>query len=143
MNLVATVTTAVTTAVMMVQSTLSVVAGDQVGEIVAALHSCRALVEPEARLRCYDNVARHNSPPRFAGKLGMRTGLFRIDRPSILRFRSDGVIFVLYLLDENGSVVQNLHIGGAGEDTYLIEKPGTYSLQIDGSAEWRIWLDPA
>jgi hypothetical protein len=27
--------------------------------------------------------------------------------------------------------------------TFLIEKPGTYSLQINGSETWRVWLDPA
>ncbi len=114
----------------------------QTSDVMADLQSCRAEPEPAKRLACYDNLARRNSPPRFSGKLGMRTEPFEINRPYLLRFRSDGVIFVLYVLDAKGDVVQNLHIGGGGEDSYLIEKPGIYSLQIDGSAEWRIWLDP-
>lgn len=112
-------------------------------DLVQALQTCRATSDQSLRLACFDEIARRNAPPRFSGKLGVRTQPFVLDRPHVLRFRSDGVIFVLYLLDEKGAVVQNLHIGGAGEDSYLIESPGTYSLQIDGSAEWRIWLDPA
>lgn len=114
----------------------------QTSDVMAELQSCRAEPEPAKRLVCYDDLARRNSPPRYAGKLGMRTEPFEINQPYLLRFRSDGVIFVLYVLDAKGDVVQNLHIGGGGEDSYLIEKPGIYSLQIDGSAEWRIWLDP-
>lgn len=112
-------------------------------DLATALQTCRLQTDERRRLACFDDLARRNAPPRFAGKLGMRSEPFRLDRPHVLRFRSEGVIFVLYLLDEKGDVVQNLHIGGTGEDSYLIERAGTYSLQIDGSAEWRIWLDPA
>lgn len=115
----------------------------QQGDLADQLQACRRTADGAQRLACFDELARRNAPPRFAGKLGVRTAPFAIDRPHMLRFRSDGVIFVLYVLDSAGGVVQNLHIGGSGEDEYLIEQPGTYSLQIDGSAEWRIWLDPA
>lgn len=112
-------------------------------EVIEALQACRQENDAGKRLRCYDDVAAKNAPPNYAGKLGYTTAPFSLDRPHVLRFRSQGVIFVLYLIDEDGQVVQNLHIGGGGEDTYLIEKPGTYSLQIDGSSRWQIWLDPA
>lgn len=72
----------------------------------------------------------------------MITEAFEITRPTELRYQSDGVIFVLYLRDAKGEVLQNLHIGGGGDASYLIEKPGTYSLQINGSESWRVWLDP-
>lgn len=111
--------------------------------VLPALQECRQERDPEERLRCYDDVAARNAPPTYAGKLGYTTEPFTLKRPHILRFRSQGVIFVLYVLDDQGHVVQNLHIGGGGEDSYLIDKPGTYSLQIDGSARWQIWLDPA
>lgn len=111
-------------------------------DIVAALQTCRAIENNEARLSCFDDVAEKNAPPKYAGKLGYKTKPFKLDRPHMLRYRSKGVIFVLYLLDKKGKVLQNLHIGGGGEETYLIEQPGTYSLQIDGSAGWKIWLDP-
>ncbi|MDJ0514048.1 MAG: hypothetical protein QNJ62_11460 [Methyloceanibacter sp.] len=107
-----------------------------------ALQQCRQEPNSERRLRCYDEVAAKNAPPTYAGKLGYTTEPFTLDRPHLLRFRSQGVVFVLYVLDQHGQVVQNLHIGGGGEDTYLIDKPGTYSLQIDGSSRWQIWLDP-
>jgi hypothetical protein len=119
------------------------VARDAETGVVQALQGCRREVDDAKRLACFDAVARSNAPPRWSGRLGLRTPSFEIDRPHLLRFRSKGVIFVLYVIDANGAVIQNLHIGGGGEDTYTIEKPGTYSLQIDGSETWQIWLDPA
>ena len=67
--------------------------------------------------------------------------MFTLDVPTRLRYRSQGVIFVLYVLNERGEVLQNLHLGGAGDGDYLIAEPGRYSLQIDGSARWQIWLE--
>lgn len=110
--------------------------------LVAELQNCLSIVTDGKRLGCYDDVARRNAPPTYQGKLGFRTRPFSINSPHVLRFRSEGVIFVLYVFDENGEVIQNLHIGGGGEDSYLIEKPGIYSLQIDGSARWQIWIEP-
>ncbi len=111
--------------------------------ILQALQICHRMKDVKARLLCFDNLARQNAPPRFAGKLGFKTKPFEINEPHILRYRSEGVIFVLYLFDAKGEVVQNLHIGGGGEDSFLIDKPGIYSLQIDGSATWKIWIDPS
>lgn len=113
-----------------------------IDDLRSALQSCRAM-QPEAdRLGCYDLLAKMNAPPDFAGKLGFRTPQFDIAGPTRLRFRSQGVIFVLYVLGENGEVLQNLHLGGGGEGDYLIRDSGRYSLQIDGSARWQIWLEP-
>ncbi len=60
----------------------------------------------------------------------------------MLRYQSDGPIFVLYLKAPDDTVIQNLHIGGGGEDSYLIDRPGTYYLDVSGSESWRIWLEP-
>lgn len=111
-------------------------------EIVRALQDCGAIDHDEKRLRCFDELALKNAPPKFSGKLGRKTTPFTINRPHVLRYRSKGVIFVLYVLNDKGKVVQNLHIGGGGEESYVIEQAGTYSLQVDGSAGWKIWLDP-
>ena len=81
-------------------------------------------------------------PPTIKGKLGKVTEVFTLDKPHMLRYRSYGVIFVLYLRDGEGNVLQNLHVGGRGEDQYIIKEPGQYSLKIDGSAAWEIWLEP-
>lgn len=115
------------------------VRADEVAKEVAA---CRLVSETEARLACYDKLAAKVSPPRFSGRLTVETEQFEIDRPTMLRYQSDGPIFVMYLRDKNNDVVQNLHIGGGGEDTYLIERPGTYSLHINGTETWRVWLEP-
>ncbi len=79
--------------------------------------ACLAIVAEAERLSCY------------------------VDRPTRLRYQSDGPIFVLYLKAADGEVLQNLHIGGGGEASYLIEKSGTYFLDVNGSESWRIWLE--
>ncbi len=110
--------------------------------VTDTLLACRAVVSIVERLACYDALALKQAPPRFQGSHNAVTELFTLDRPHRLRFRSDGVIFVLYLMNAAGEVIQNLHIGGAGEDDYLIDKPGAYQLRINGAEAWRIWLDP-
>ncbi len=108
----------------------------------AAFARCRAVEEEQERLRCYDRLAARLAPPRFQGRLTQQTDSFAITAPTVLRYESDGPIFVMYLKDAQGGVVQNLHIGGGGSATYLIDTPGTYSLQISGSESWRVWLLP-
>lgn len=112
-------------------------------EALSRLQKCRLILNSGERLACYDREAAHVAPPRWQGRLSLVTEKFNIEAPTVLRFASEGVIFVLYLKDDAGEVVQNLHIGGGGEDRFLIEKPGTYFLQINGSEGWRIWLEPS
>lgn len=107
-----------------------------------SMHACLAITSDSERLRCYDRAARRLTEPRFAGRLSLVTEPFEILEPTWLRYQSDGAIFVLYLKTAADEVMQNLHIGGGGEDRYLIEKAGTYFLQINGSEAWRVWLEP-
>lgn len=113
-------------------------------DVNAAFEQCRAIVQPERRLECYDNLdlkALSAKKPDFAGKRTAKTEMFKISEPTQLRFQSDGAIFVLALHDSEDNIVQNLHIGGGGEDTYLIEEAGDYYLRVNGSTKWRIWLE--
>ena len=104
--------------------------------------ACLAIADDDARLACYDREVRKLVLPSFSGRLAGTTDRFHVDRPTRLRYQSDGAIFVLYLKSADGAVVQNLHIGGGGEASYLIEQPGTYFLDVHGSESWRIWLEP-
>jgi hypothetical protein len=104
--------------------------------------ACLAIGDDGERLACYDREVLRLVPPTFSGRLARTTDRFHVDRPTLLRYRSDGAIFVLYLKTAEGEVVQNLHIGGGGEASYLIERPGTYFLDVHGSESWRIWLEP-
>lgn len=104
--------------------------------------ACLSIEDSAQRLVCYDREVRKLLEPRFSGRLNVVTDRFEISLPTRLRYQSDGAIFVLYLKNDADEVVQNLHIGGGGEDSYIIETPGTYFLQINGSEGWRIWLDP-
>lgn len=103
---------------------------------------CLSIEDSTERLGCYDREVRKLIEPRFAGRLNAVTEPFEISGPTRMRYQSDGAIFVLYLKTGLDDVVQNLHIGGGGEDSYVIEKAGTYFLQVNGSEGWRIWLEP-
>ena len=112
-----------------------------------AFEACRGMVQPERRLRCFDELPtfemlQKRTPPTFSGKRTVDTNPFYLSSPTLLRYQSDGVIFVLGIQNEHGVTIKNLHIGGGGEDTYLIEEPGVYSLAINGSDTWKIWLTP-
>lgn len=114
--------------------------GDE--EMAAALRQCRLLQTEGERLKCYDAIAVKSSMPLFSGRLTATTDRFTITAPHVLRYESDGPIFVMYLKNDAGDVLQNLHIGGGGQERYVIEQPGTYFLTISGSETWRVWLDP-
>lgn len=106
------------------------------------IRKCAGIKDNTLRLECFDAASKKLTAPRFEGRLGLSTEPFEVPAKTRLRYQSDGVIFVLYLKDANGEVLQNLHIGGGGEDSYLIEAAGTYSLQINGSEGWRVWVEP-
>lgn len=127
---------------------LTVAAGDAATanesshDVGKALAACHGMSDGAERLKCYDAIALQLSPPKFSGRLTATTERFTITAPQILRYESDGPIFVMYLKNDEGEVLQNLHIGGGGQERFVIEKPGTYFLSISGSETWRIWLDP-
>lgn len=106
------------------------------------IRTCAIIPDDAERLACFDRTARKLTAPKFEGRLSTTTERFHIDQPTQLRYESDGPIFVLYLKADDGSIIQNLHIGGGGQATYLIEQPGTYFLDVSGSETWRIWLEP-
>lgn len=106
---------------------------------------CRAIIQADMRLECYDqlNLAAllKESEPRFVGKRSVKTEIFTVTEPTKIRYQSDGAIFVLAVHDQAGNVVQNLHLGGRGEDSYVLKYPGDYFLRVNGSTTWRIWLE--
>lgn len=110
-----------------------------------AINLCRTIVQPDLRLGCYDGLdlkqLDNASVPRFSGKRSVKTELFSISGPTVIRYQSDGAIFVLAIHDKAGEVVQNLHIGGSGEDQFLLEEPGEYFFRVNGSNTWKIWFD--
>lgn len=107
-----------------------------------AMNACRSVAEDRERLACFDRLAARLAPPSFSGRLTATTDRFTVSTPTMLRYESDGPIFVMYLKNDAGDVLQNLHIGGGGQERYVIEQPGTYFLTISGSETWRVWLDP-
>lgn len=110
-------------------------------DIAAGLLACRDRAEAAARLACYDALAAPRTAIAFDGTGSATTPVFELAAPSRLRFESRDAIMVAYLLGAEGEVVQNLHRGGAGEGSYLIERPGRYSVQVNASGGWRIRIE--
>lgn len=122
--------------------TAKAASADAMGELRAALSGCTRHPDAAAKLKCFERLALAERTPTYAGRHNFTTERFTIEAPSLLRYQSDGPIFVMYLRDSDGGVVQNLVLHGGGEDRYRIAKPGEYSLQVNGAESWRIWLEP-
>jgi hypothetical protein len=114
--------------------------------ITKAFNQCKTIEDKDQRLSCYDSLVIEDlmvsNEPQFSGKHTLKTELFTLTGPTQIRFQSDGSIFVMAIYNEEGDVVENLHIGGGGEDSYVLEQPGRYYLQVNGSTTWRVWLEP-
>ncbi|WP_417606525.1 hypothetical protein [Primorskyibacter flagellatus] len=110
--------------------------------LAAGLMTCREVVSDAARLACYDGLAPTVQGERFTGKGSGITPEFTVETPRLMRFDSADVIMVVYLLDDSGAVVQNLHRGGAGGGEFLIENPGRYHLQVNASGAWSVTVLP-
>lgn len=106
------------------------------------IKKCASILDDTTRLSCFDTAVKKLGAPTYEGRLSLLTEPFELKGPARLRFQSDGAIFVLYLKAPDGTVLQNLHIGGGGEDSYRIENAGFYRLQINGSEGWRVWVEP-
>lgn len=103
-----------------------------------SLARCAAIPADSDRLACYDALARDRAGPIFSGFGNGATGIFSTSGPATLVYESEDVILVLYLEDDTGRLVQNLHLGGRGEGRYPLPGPGRYRVQVDASGGWRI-----
>lgn len=110
-------------------------------DVPTGLTACRQLSDDQARLICYDALVLPIQTRQFKGSGNAITPRFEVSRPSRLGFESQDAVMVIYLLDASGAVVQNLHKAGAGQDSFLIETPGWYSVQINATGGWRVELE--
>lgn len=108
--------------------------------LAAELQFCREIYSNEDRLACYDGLT---SPVELSidGKGSAVTQLFEVTEPRVLRFQSSDAIMVVYLLNQDGEVVQNLHRGGAGEGQHVISYPGHYRVQVNATGGWSLRLE--
>jgi hypothetical protein len=111
------------------------------GDLAAGLRACRSESEAGPRLACYDALSAKPPILELSGAGSAVTPVFAVAEPSLLRFESRDAIMVAYLLGPKGEVVQNLHHGGAGEGSFLIERAGAYRVQVNASGGWRIRVE--
>lgn len=121
---------------------LAATSSAQALDLHAALAACHAIAAQDARLACYDALVSPEPLAHFAGKGSAVTAAFALSGPARLNFVSQDVVMVIYLLDAQGAVVQNLHRAGAGEGSFLIRRPGTYSIQVNATGTWQIDVMP-
>ncbi len=107
-----------------------------------AFQNCRSVEDEDTRLACFDALPAPDAEPelRFSGAGSGQTPFFQVRTRTRLVFSSDDAIFVAYLLDRHGAVVQNLHQAGAGDGEFVIDRPGRYRLQVNASGGWRVEL---
>lgn len=106
--------------------------------IESDLRRCAAVLQDRLRLDCFDGLAAGSAAPAFEGVGSAETLPFTVSDGDALSYRSDDVILVLTVLDAEGKVVQNLHLGGQGEARYRFPAAGRYSVQVDASGGWRL-----
>lgn len=107
----------------------------------ADLLRCRAKTDAAMRLECYDALASRASATVHRGAGSGIIPQFELGGPTRLVFESSDAIMVVYLLDETGAVIQNLHQAGAGSGSFMIDKPGRYSIQVNASGGWLVRLE--
>jgi hypothetical protein len=62
-----------------------------------AIKQCRDVEDDATRLKCFDAAVKGMGAPTYEGRLSLLTEPFELTGPAMLRFQSDGAIFVLYL----------------------------------------------
>lgn len=110
-------------------------------DLASDLLACRKLGEEPARLACYDALQVHVAFSEFSGAGSRVIAPFDLPGPARLVFESMDAIMVVYLLDESGQVIQNLHQAGAGRGAHMIEQAGRYGIQVNASGGWRLRLE--
>ncbi|MBY5986321.1 hypothetical protein [Roseovarius atlanticus] len=89
-------------------------------------------------MTCFDELAAAEDAEEFTGSGSGVTPQFDVVAPRLMTFESSDAVMVVYLLNERDEVVQNLHRGGKGEGSYLIEMPGRYHVQVNATGHWKI-----
>lgn len=110
-------------------------------DLDADIGRCRTVADPVSRLACYDALADGLGAITFSGAGSYVTPAFQAHKGNRLFFENMDAVLVIYLLDADGAVVQNLHKGGAGSGSFVFETDGTFSIQIDATGRWKLRID--
>ena len=103
------------------------------------LARCAALLSASERLSCFDALAQ---PGFVHSGTGAAEVPLDVKEPQLLHYESSDVVLVLEIMQAPQRLIQNIHLGGQGEGSFLIDAPGRYFVRVRASGSWRLWLAP-
>jgi hypothetical protein len=111
-------------------------------EGIGALRSCRLNIEDEARLACFDHTIDKYLSFDFYGNGREHTPSFESPDGFRLGFRSDSVIFVVYVFNADSGELAKTYSSGPGEGEVSVREGGRYYIEVKATDTWKIWVLP-
>lgn len=102
---------------------------------------CRVVEDDLTRLACYDRIADQQAASLFRSGFGNAPALqLNVAEGDILHLRNGDAALVATLIDPDGGVISNLHIGGPGTKTFAFDAPVAATLELSATGAWEVWL---
>lgn len=120
-------------------SAAEVTVGD---EGITALRGCRLNIDDKARLACFDRTVDKYLSFDFFGSGREHTPSFESPDGFRLRFRSDSVIFVVYVFNADSGELAKTYSSGPGEGEVKVHEGGRYYIEVKATDTWKIWVLP-
>lgn len=102
---------------------------------------CRVVDDASARLSCYDRLADQQAASLFRSGFGNAPALqLNVSEGDVLHLRNGDAALVATLIDPDGGVISNLHIGGPGTETFAFDAMTSATLELSATGVWEVWL---
>lgn len=111
-------------------------------EGITALRGCRLNIDDEARLACFDRTVDKYLSFDFYGSGREHTPSFESPDGFRLGFRSDSVIFVVYVFNADSGELAKTYSSGPGEGEVSVREGGRYYIEVKATDTWKIWVLP-
>lgn len=107
----------------------------------SGIAECRVVDDASARLACYDRLADQQAASLFRSGFGNAPALqLNVSEGDILHLRNGDAALVATLMDPDGGVISNLHIGGPGTKTFAFDAMMSATLELSATGAWEVWL---
>lgn len=111
-------------------------------EGITTLRGCRLNIDDEARLACFDGAVDKYLSFDFYGSGREHTPSFESPNGFRLGFRSDSVIFVVYVFNADSGELAKTYSSGPGEGEVSVREGGRYYIEVKATDTWKIWVLP-